>query len=499
MHQTDTTNPCRPRDRRWPPSDASGDTQTRAVGHNDRMSATSGWPRRLSTLACLLLLTTATAWAGYVQKRPCLDNSWTDAFQYTRHCYSDILPLYHAEKLNERALPYRDHPVEYPVLIGGSMLLASEAARSYPEPVRSRRFYQITVLVLTAGLLAVVVTTALLAGRRPWDAALVAVSPVVYVYLFYNWDLIAMAFAGFAMEAWRRRSPALAGVLIGLGAATKIYPAFLLVALLPLCYRSGRMRAWAVASAAATGAWIAVNLPVYLAYRDGWLEFYRLSRRRGAEIDTVWYQIGHLTEQFQSGIGKRVHDLVAPQLTDETSPSALNLMAFVALVVLWSLIYFAVLRAPRRPRVPQVAFLIVVAFLLVNKVWSPQFAIWYVPLGVLALPRKRVFVPWQVAEIAVFAGALGYLAYWIDPARGVTAGPFFMAVVVRNLILIAMSAAMIRDMYRPDQDLVRRDGVDDPAGGVLDGADDVETRLPRQLRPLRGPAESPEVATPVPG
>lgn len=38
--------------------------------------------------------------------------------QYTRFCYTDVLALYYAERLNEGAVPYRDHPVEYPVLTG---------------------------------------------------------------------------------------------------------------------------------------------------------------------------------------------------------------------------------------------------------------------------------------------------------------------------------------------------------------------------------------------
>ncbi|MEP7055173.1 MAG: glycosyltransferase 87 family protein [Actinomycetota bacterium] len=434
------------------------------------MSATSGRGRRLAALACLILLTTGTGWAAYVQKRPCLQHAWVNDFQYTRHCYSDIYPLYTAEKLNVGAVPYRDHPVEYPVLIGGAMLVASNTAHAAPPPRRQKRNFEVTAILLGACLLLVTATTAQLAGRRRWDAVMIAVSPVVLFYAFYNWDLIAMAFAGLGMEAWRRRKPALAGVLFGLGAATKIYPAFLLVALLPLCWRAGQLRAWVRAAGAGVAAWIAVNLPIYLLYRNGWLEFYRLSRRRGAEIDTVWYQLRYLTDRFHSGLGRSVNDLVAPALTGNQSPGALNLLTLMLLVFLWSLIYLLVLRAPVRPRVPAVAFLVVVAFLLVNKVWSPQYALWYVPLGVLALPRWRVFVPWQIAELFVFYGALGYLAYWGDPAHGVTAGRFFVAVLVRNLVLIAMSVLMVRDMYKPDQDVVRRDGTDDPAGGVLDGA-----------------------------
>ena len=38
-------------------------------------------------------------------------------------------------------------------------------------------------------------------------------------------------------------------------------------------------------------------------------------------------------------------------------------------------------RAPRPPRLASLAFLLVAGFLLVNKVWSPQYSLWLVPLA----------------------------------------------------------------------------------------------------------------------
>ena len=51
------------------------------------------------------------------------------------------------------------------------------------------------------------------------------------------------------MLAWARERPVAAGVLIGLAAATKFYPLFVLGPLLVLCLRAGRMREfWATLS-----------------------------------------------------------------------------------------------------------------------------------------------------------------------------------------------------------------------------------------------------------
>ena len=41
--------------------------------------------------------------------------------QFQAHCYTDIYPLYFNEGLSAGKVPYVDHPVEYPVLIGGAM------------------------------------------------------------------------------------------------------------------------------------------------------------------------------------------------------------------------------------------------------------------------------------------------------------------------------------------------------------------------------------------
>ena len=56
--------------------------------------------------------------------------------------------------------------------------------------------------------------------------------------------------------------------------------------------------------------------------------------------------------------------------------------------------------APRRPRVPQIAFLLVAGFIVFNKVDSPQYALWLVPLAVLARPRWPSMLLWQVTEVA---------------------------------------------------------------------------------------------------
>ena len=214
-------------------------------------------------LRWLVLLTLVTSLFGWLQKAPCRTHPWAEEYQYTRGCYTDVFALYFAERLNEGKTPYLDHPVEYPVVIGGVMHVAAEVVTVFDQDKRARHFYDVTWAILTACALIVVVTTAKLAGRRrPWDAAIFALSPLLVLHGTTNWDLVAMALAGLGLLQWSRRRPLAAGVLLGLATATKLYPVLFLVPLAALCWRARQMRAWAVMAVALVVTPVLISLPV---------------------------------------------------------------------------------------------------------------------------------------------------------------------------------------------------------------------------------------------
>src|SRR5687767_8615181 len=80
------------------------------VGKHTRFGGAYFW----NPLRILLALTMLTFTLGYVAKLPCRNNGWTEHYQYTRLCYSDVYALYFAEGLDQGKVPYVDHPVEYP-------------------------------------------------------------------------------------------------------------------------------------------------------------------------------------------------------------------------------------------------------------------------------------------------------------------------------------------------------------------------------------------------
>jgi uncharacterized membrane protein len=122
--------------------------------------------------------------------------------------------------------------------------------------------------------------------------------------------------------------------------------------------------------------------------------------------------------------------------------------------------------------VAQVAFLLLAGFLLLNKVWSPQYSLWLLPLAVLARPRWRSLLLWQATEALVWVVTM--LHYLGTANRGIEVEWFFLGVLVRDVAVLVLMALVVRDVLRPDGDVVRTSwpGVDDPAGGVLDHAPD---------------------------
>jgi len=199
--------------------------------------------------------------------------------------------------------------------------------------------------------------------------------------------------------------------------------------------------------------------------------FFELNTTRPADWDSLYLQLQHL--RTDKGALKGVRNGIADLVTDRTpTPKKLNLLVGVLEVLLAGALVALVARAPRRPRLPQLLFLMTAGFLLVNKVDSPQYVLWLVPLAVLARPRWRPFLAWQAAEALLLLSRFYFFVANDKPGQGIDIAWFFAAVLLRDAVLVWIMGQVVRDVLRPERDVVRRDGVDDPAGGVLDGAPD---------------------------
>ncbi len=425
-------------------------------------------PGRIVMIAALLVFG-----LHWLQKMPCMDGQWGqgNTYAYSRFCYTDVLALYGAERLSDGAVPYFDHRVEYPVLTGALMGVIGLPVNALGEQLsglnESQAFYNLTALVLMAFGAAAIAVTVALRRRRPWDAMMFVLAPTLVVTATVNWDLFAVGLTAFFLYAWARRQPVLAGVMLGLAAAAKFYPLFLAGPLLVLAIRTGRLRAALTTVGAGALTWAAVNAPVYFGAHDGWTRFFELSSERGVDWGTFWY----IGKEFpisprEGGVGWQPFVDLAQDIP------LLNALSYV-LFGLGCLGVLALgLRAPTRPRLAQLCFLVIALFLLTSKVWSQQFVLWLIPLAVLARPRWGAFLVWQAAELAYF---LGFYAHLLNLSN-VKAMPEELYVYIsaaRWWGLVFFCFMVVRDILRPELDAVRTtyDG-DDPDGGDFVGARD---------------------------
>jgi uncharacterized membrane protein len=437
----------------------------------------SGLAVTLGSMAALFAASVAGMVLAFADKLPCYSGAWNSySGQFQDFCYTDIYPLYFNEGLATGQVPYTGHPVEYPVLTGWTMQIAAWLVHFADTYAAGRNFFVITVVILGVFGVAGVLATAYAAGPdRRWTILLVALSPALILEAFINWDLVAMAFCMLGIAAWASRRGVLAGVLLGLGVAAKFYPLVIFAPLLLLSIRTGQLREFAKTAGAAAFAWLAVNLPVMILAPSGWGYFYAFSRSRGADWGSIWHYFEYLNVP----------------LFGDSQLSTLNFMsaAFLALGMLG--IALLALAAPRRPRLAQLCYLALAVFLITNKVWSPQYGVWLVPLAVLARPRLWPYLLWQFAEIGYFLAIWAYLLFEFAQGghvfsgyQGISNGWYFAALLLRLGTVALLAAYIVRDILRPERDVVRALGTDDPAGGVFAGAPDrFVLRLPRRAVP----------------
>ncbi|GAA4940470.1 glycosyltransferase family 87 protein [Actinoplanes utahensis] len=420
-------------------------------------------PRIVMALACLIL---AFSW---VQKSPCMDGNWQNNVQYTRYCYTDVLALYYAEGLNEGKVPYKDHQVEYPVVTGYFMGVLGLPVHAYgeknPDINQGSWFYNANALVLS--LLAVISVAIVLAlrRRRPWDAAILALSPIVLLTATINWDFLAIGLFAIGLLLWVRRHPLWAGVLFGLGAAAKLWPLFILGPILILALRTGRLRPFFGAFATTAVTWLLANLPVMVLWHESWLRFFRLNSERPIDWGTFWYIGRYFDGKWNSGAAG---DQGPFQWLSDHVPT-LNYLSYALFGLSCLAIMLLGLLAPRRPRLSQLAFLVVAAFLIFSKVWSQQYVLWLIPLIALARPKWGAVLAWTVAEI-------GYLAAFYAELMGaggksvIPEGTFVLASSLRLITVAVLCGLVVREIWRPELDDVRVTyGGIDPDAGPLDG------------------------------
>jgi uncharacterized membrane protein len=391
----------------------------------------------------------AIALAGaWLLKGQCLE-PWQEYHQYSSLCYNDIQPLWTVRGIADRTFPYvngalvdgelQSGAVEYPVLTGVFMWASGAASDS------SNEYLVHSSLLLAPFGLVVALWLARLCGER---ALMWAAAPALVLYAFHNWDLLVVAAATLGFWFWAHERRRAAALCFGLGAALKLYPLLFLIPLVAHPATEGDRREAGMLLGIGMGTLAAINLPFALLNFEGWFATYEFHRLRGPNFDNIW----------------ALRDL-GPVTLPTLEPAALNVVTLgltaaffiVALVAGWT----AFRRTGSWPYV-EISAALLCAFLLWNKVHSPQYTLWLMPFFVLVPLPVGWWIAYSIVDVAVYVGVFRFfydacsanacqiLAEPTAAQRVMTA-----AVALRAGLLLVLFVVLLRRTFRDIEPLRR--------------------------------------------
>ena len=353
----------------------------------------------------LIALAILASLLSFAKFSHCENTGWATPDQYIHACYSDLPALYEARGLNTNQWPYAsaDNSVEYPVLTGVVMYLTSFAAKSPAS------YFNINILFL---ILLFIATVVMVRKIRPEFAYLVPVAPAMIASLFINWDLWAIAAMMLAIYWFDRKQYLYSALLLGVSISTKFLPVFLLIPILFIFWREGRIKEAIKYIAISFGTWLVINLPFAITTPEGWWRFYKLNLERGPDWGSFWLALQQL------GINM----------------TNLNWLSILLLLIAFTTIAVLLFELQYTPTLASVSFFVLASVMLASKVYSPQYVLWLTPLAAIALTNKKdlhAFWVWQATEIIYHLAIWQHIAQVTDAKFGLGATAYAILTLVR--------------------------------------------------------------------
>lgn len=296
------------------------------------------------------------------------------AWAFRHLAYSDIFALYYVHHLANHALVYWRTPIEYPVLMGVTIWLCAWA------PLGLSGFFVATAVGLWVSALLIHRT---LWGHNPQLANAFAFSPLLLVFGLLNWDLEGMVLMIGAITLYRRQRWSAAGIVWAAAVFFKLFPVFCLPFLAAeLCHQRRHRALWHLARAFTLTA-LVINGPVAAVNWSNWSLFFYFNATRGTGADIWNNALWHLNSVAWA---------------DGVSLLAVGLATAAGLI--------GTLRGHPWERSAALVFAV---FLLVNKVFSPQYMLWLWLFGALAGWSVNSLTILSVAGVADYVNSLTIL------------------------------------------------------------------------------------------
>lgn len=327
--------------------------------------------------------------------------------------------LYYTSALHLRQgqLPFRDFPLEYPPFALVSFFLPQALV-----PLRPLTFpaYALGFLLENAFFAAIAALTlqkiadhgSYWGWSKRAGQSFLLLTVVLSPLLPWRYDLFPALLTLFSLRAVQTNRPGGAGLFLGMGIAAKLYPLVLLPVYLLFYLAQARRREAAYLSGGAILAVTLSFLPLLHVPPSVLLSFVKYHQMRGLEIGSLG--AGLITTARVLGLARAgiVFNYGAFHLVSPAAGPVLKALPFLFITCLGWVVWRAradfarvFLTDKTIPLQTLVRFLAaaLLAFILTNKVFSPQYLIWLLPFAPLLPRRERdLFAAATVLTITLF-------------------------------------------------------------------------------------------------
>jgi uncharacterized membrane protein len=349
----------------------------------------------------------------------------------------------------EGFLPYRSFGVEYPPLGMASVILPGLFAANfdiyYKLFVAEMLIFDIAALFILAGL-AKRLELRLWQTLSVYTIALLAIGRLISI----RFDILPAVLTLFALYAFIKGSYKTAWAVIALGTCAKLYPAIIIpiFILYHLRHNTKKELIGGILTFAIVSAVICV--PVLLLSPSGFLQSFTYQTGRGLQLETVYASFLLVFRAFNWMGFTSSYQFGAWQL-DGSAADLLAKISTVLMVVGMAWVYwyyyleqrgkelikskFAPLNIADAARIIKYSLLIVLVFILTNKVLSPQYLIWLLPFIPLISGRWKA-LSWV---IFIMIGILTYIIYPLIYSPLLNGAPSAVGILfTRNILLVVL-------------------------------------------------------------
>ena len=224
-------------------------------------------------------------------------------------------------------------------------------------------------------------------------------------------------------------------ILYWLSVAIKIYP----IVMAPAIFRG-----YTSLSQAKKLIWtalliLAIHIPFFLLGFKNILEFLNYHSARNIEIGSTWAYIG-LNMNFS---GSEIHNNFGSCNFDGQAYKILGKLAMPLILVLTAAFWYGVIRKIQdlKENLGLVAMVLLSIFIVLGKVWSPQYMLWFVAL--FPLIRCRLWIQIAVSACILTASWCAYtVAFTNFPNSTVDKDPYVMGLFLMKILCVVTCAGL---------------------------------------------------------